>query len=276
MNQLKNIEESTETLLTFIVHNTKRDTLIFEISLKLGKSKDIKDIKKKKKIGDRLHNFIVHLENLQEDTINNVFFIGETLTKFPINPKYCNLWNIPQFLYFADTHFKIDYLLDIFENKNFLNVIHADTKKNVHYIGTRFKKRILSENVDLESMTGPYIIYGKTNSAKTALLQLPANTRWENIFDEYDKLKMKDKLKKLEVAFSELNTKSHLFVFSSEIQEAIDNFLIKELYITQEYFNTLNIENSNFEINMINSIEKGDQGDRLIRDFNGVIGIKYY
>jgi hypothetical protein len=281
LNQFNTIQENTDTLLTIIVHNTSCENFLTEIEQKLVKAKDIKDMKKKKLINDRLFKLKTYLDSCQDTIINSIFLIGNCFEKIPIKPKFCTEWNLPKFQYFADYNFKIEYLVDIFENENLLNIVHVD-KTNTHYIGTKYKKKnmgTVDSSIYLvwQNLNVPFITYGKITESK-AILKLPNNTKWESIFDEYKKSETKKVLLKLQTVIKELSNplKSGLYAFRAEIQDAIDQYLIKELYVSATEYKKLVINNPNFEVYIIESLEQGDSGHILQRDFDGVIGIKYY
>ena len=81
-----------------------------------------------------------------------------------------------------------------------------------------------------------------------------------------------------------VNTNLDLYVFGKlkiEIKEAIEAYQIKELYITrekQEKLKTFIEDDScfNFKIILIESLEEGDIAYRFSKDYNGVMGIKYF
>ena len=78
-------------------------------------------------------------------------------------------------------------------------------------------------------------------------------------------------------------TNLDLFLFGKlkfEIKDAIESYLIKELYIDEKKITILkkNVEESylNFKIIPIKSIENGDIADNFIKDYNGIMAIKYF
>jgi hypothetical protein len=78
-------------------------------------------------------------------------------------------------------------------------------------------------------------------------------------------------------------TNIDLYIFGKlkiEIKESIENYLVKELYIDEKKLDKLKllVDNSllNFKIIPIKSLQNGDIADNFIRDYNGLMAIKYY
>ena len=78
------------------------------------------------------------------------------------------------------------------------------------------------------------------------------------------------------------NTNLDLYVFGKlkfEIKEAIELYSIKELYIEDKKLDKLRsfVDESffNFKIIEIRSLENGDIAEQFIKDYNGIMGIKY-
>ena len=65
-----------------------------------------------------------------------------------------------------------------------------------------------------------------------------------------------------------------------EIKDAIESYSIKELYIEEKKLNKLKefIDHTllNFKIINIKSLENNDIADSFIKNYNGIMGIKYY
>ena len=71
------------------------------------------------------------------------------------------------------------------------------------------------------------------------------------------------------------------FLFGKkEVPNGILDYMVKKLYITPSLMRQLrkNISKDylNFEILEIDSLESGDIGDNFIKDYDGIIGLKYY
>jgi hypothetical protein len=78
-------------------------------------------------------------------------------------------------------------------------------------------------------------------------------------------------------------TNIDLYIFGKlkiEIKDAIESYSIKELYIEEKKLNKLKefIDHTllNFKIINIKSLENNDIADSFIKNYNGIMGIKYY
>jgi hypothetical protein len=79
------------------------------------------------------------------------------------------------------------------------------------------------------------------------------------------------------------NTNIDLYIFGKikyEIKEAVESYMVKELYIDNNKIEKLREiipeEFLNFKIIPIKSLENCDIASLFIKDYNGIMGIKYY
>ena len=65
-----------------------------------------------------------------------------------------------------------------------------------------------------------------------------------------------------------------------EVGDAILNYMVKKIFVNPKILKMLKdkVDKSalNFEINLIKSLETGDYGQLLNKEFDGIVGIKYY
>jgi hypothetical protein len=79
------------------------------------------------------------------------------------------------------------------------------------------------------------------------------------------------------------NTNTDLYIFGKlkeGIKEAIEMYMVKELYIEEKKLERLKkiVDPSflNFKIIEIKSMQDGDSASHFIKDYNGIMAIKYY
>ena len=104
----------------------------------------------------------------------------------------------------------------------------------------------------------------KTFSIHTRELEIPDDFLKEEFIDAIENPKIQDKL---------------LFG-KKETSKAIENFMVKKIFINPKMFKILK-ENAdpstlNFDIIIVKSIETGDYGQVLNKNYGGIVGIKYY
>ena len=313
MNILKehnNIEEKKETLISILIYETKNLDILIFLESQLEKSKKINDPIKKNKINNRLFNLIKYLTDnyAEDDIINSIFLLNDNMVKYPLTSneitvaKTYNLLNI--FIKY-DTVFHIEYFIDFFYNFNFIYSIKIN-KNDVSVIKLNKNKekelenyklvneqKVLEiiENIRKNNYKELLIIYGKSpiisklNDIKNILLINNFSNR-EDLYNLYENnlmlanhLLLKNKLD----AISNEKTNIDLYIFGKlklEIKEAIEAYSIKELYIEDKKLEKLKsfIDETllNFKIISIKSLENGDIAYNFIRDYNGIMGIKYF
>ena len=108
----------------------------------------------------------------------------------------------------------------------------------------------------------------------------------EEIFIIYENELYRKNNEQLEKRLNDLNnsnTNLDLYIFGKlkiEIKEAIEMYIIKELYIEEHKLEKLKIciddACFNFKIYLIKSLEYGDVAESFIKNYNGLMGIKYY
>lgn len=316
--EYNNIVENTDTLLSVIVYDKKVCDIIKFFEDQLERAKKISNPIKKQKINNRLFIFIKYLNDIYQDQdiiINYIFLIHEKiisyhLSKFEIDTaREYNFFNI----YFKyDSKFHIDHFIDLFYNFNFIYTIKIN-KYDIHIIKLNKNK---DKEIDIGKLTNELKIFDfvekiRSNYGYKDLIILHGNSQLINKYEANNKHKdnmpiiickdflskedcfnlysdecMKKNLLLLENKLLELNNgKSNIdiFIFGKlkfEFKDAIESYLLKELFIEENKLEKLKtiIDNSflNFKIIPIKSLTTGDIGDQFIKNYNGLMGIKYY
>ena len=134
------------------------------------------------------------------------------------------------------------------------------------------------------------IIYGdsqfiKKNNINNVIIYKELINK-EGVYKLYENEMMKSNHKLLEIKLNDMKnekTNIYLYIFGKlkmEIKEAIELYSIKELYIDSLKLPKLKsfVDESlfNFKIIEISSLESGDIAEQFIKDYNGIMGIKYY
>jgi hypothetical protein len=312
LKEYRNIEESTETLFSILIYDKKVCDVIKHFEDQMNKAKNITNPIKKHKINNRLFNFIKYLNEQYNDEniiINNIFLIHEKIIKYDLTSneisiaKTYNMFNI--FLK-VNTTFCIDYFIDYFYNFNFIYTIKINKtdmsiiKMNKNKEKELECKKITNEQKLLDEIENirknhnfkdNIIIYGnspyinKINNIKEVIIHNDFLNK-EEVFNLYENENMKKKHILLEKKLNDLKNEkcnTDLYVFGKlkiEIKEAIETYMLKELYIEDKKYDKLKtfIDETylNFNIITIKSLENGDIGDMFIKNYNGIMGIKYY
>ncbi len=306
----KNKIDTTETLISIYIYDKKKCEIINYYKDQLEKAKNITNPIKKHKINNRLYNFINYIENnyLDENEIlNKIYFIEDNIIEYNLTKdeiKIAKEFKFIQLYYKTDSYFHIEYFIDLFHNINFhynikinkndlyLNKYNRNKEIDIqtHKINNETK---IIEVINYIRQTINYkdiiIIHG--NSPYINKIQNKQDTIIENTFlskeDCYKIIEeniMKDNFIQLDKRINELQNNPDLYVFgklNKEIKESVELYLLKELYIEEKKLNKLKsiINNDsyfNFKIIPIKSIKGGDTGDIFIKNYNGIMGIKYF
>ena len=314
LKEYQNIIESTDTLVSLLVYDKKVIDLITFLENELEKSKKINNPIKKHKINNRLFNLIKFLNDCYgEDSdiiINHIFLVHDKIIDHKLtnedinNAKYFKFSNIQ---IYCETNFRIDYFIDLFYNFNFIYAIKRNKNDyNIRKFNKNKEKEIenskvsnedkITELLDNIRKNNNYkeliIIYGKSpiiakleNKLKNVVVSNDFLNRealynlYENEVMKKNHLLLKEKLE----ALKNEKTNLDLYVFGKlkfEIKDSIESYLIKELYIEDKKLEKLKtfVDESlfNFKIIPIKSLEEGDIAYNFIKDYNGIMGIKYY
>jgi hypothetical protein len=283
------MEALNTELVSFIliIHSKTKEEVIIELKHQIKKTKEIQNSFKRNKVLSKLIKLIDYIQSDPNEIINYIIIYNDDdqIITYSIKQSYCNEWNIStyQFKYNDDNlnDNLIEYCIDLFYNKDYKHAVYFD-KKYIHYIGTKYKKKILKEYSsinDLTSINNNFVLYGKTkqiNHPKNISF-INTNLKWNEVIREHEKWEMKQLHRKLNdtlLLISNPKTCDTL-IYKLDIEKAIEDYRIKELYLMENY--KINIPSDmNFKIYRVFSIEKGDPADILENTYDGIIGISYY
>ena len=202
-------------------------------------------------------------------------------------------FKIPCSQYFCDDSYNIEYIQKLVSSTELVNVISIDgtSGKLIQIDSVKNKHHDATSNVDtLITTNTTELIFGTPNSIQAFQKKYPdkqyflgklSNDQiWEQIIINTN-LKTQGKLN-TEVLTQMTNPeKIDLFIFGRKnVKEAILSYLVKKLFVTSDIFAKYKIniptECFNFEICIVDKNTTGDYGDTLIKNFDGVIAVKYY
>ncbi|MBA42868.1 MAG: hypothetical protein CMF62_02525 [Magnetococcales bacterium] len=287
------------SLFTIVVRNIDYEDLLDKLKHQLSLINSIKDKFKKKYLNDRLYSLIENLESIitPPKTFNKIYLVGSSLHEFNITDEqntYLTDWNIKDFIFRSGEYFDIDYLEDILENYNYKNVIEINNNNVEHSLITKEKRKRIFNTSSKEFKLDEYldtikdfcVVHGVSSLIKNCKNDkhhlLNKKLEKETIFEIFDKDITLKNFIKLDMMYSHIKNEKMMnrVIFKKNIPNAIKNFLVKELYVSSEMFdkvkNKFSSEELNFEIIEIKTLENGDSGDILKKDYNGVIGLSYY
>lgn len=313
IKNLKNENDNNESLITILIYDKIASYVIKYLEAQLEKAKNISNPIKKHKINNRLFSMIRYLnDNFEEsEMINNIFLINDTIFRYNLNEseiKIAKEYNFEKLMIRNENIFLIDYLLDLFTNFEFIYSIkinkneytvskfNKNKSKNIGIDGCKLSNEtiILTEIDNIrknENYKDLVIVYGVSQYiAKLGIIKnvLIKNEFMNNndLYNLYLNEIMKKNMIELEKRLNDLQnekTNTDLYLFGKlkiEIKEAIESYSVKELYIEDRKLEKLKdfVDESffNFKIITIKSLESGDSADQFIKNYNGIMGIKYF
>ena len=313
IKNLKNEKNNNESLITILIYDKIASYVIKYLEAQLEKAKNISNPIKKHKINNRLFSMIRYINDNFEEShiINNIFLINDSIFRYDLNEseiKTAKEYNFEKIILRNENIFLIDYLLDLFTNFEFIYSIkinkneytiskfNRNKSKNIGIDGSKLSNEtvILTEIEYIrknENYKDLVIIYGispiiaKLGIIKNVLIKnefMNNNDLYNLYLDEIMKKNMIELEKRLNDLQNE-KTNTDLYLFGKlkiEIKEAIESYSVKELYIEDRKLEKLKefVDESffNFKIIEIKSLEYGDIGDQFIKNYNGIMGIKYF
>jgi hypothetical protein len=252
--------------------------------------------------------------------ISSVFLINEKVFELKLseeNIKTAIEYKFPQCFLRTDNYFWTDYIFDLFCNFTFIYIlrlnnnsltiskINKNKEKDIKKIKISKEDDVIEEfdKIRKENNYKDFIILNgnsqllqkinsssnnntnNINNLKNIIIK-KENYNREELFEIYENEKMKINHSLLQKRLDDLQnekTNIDLYIFGKlkfEIKDAIEYYLIKELYIEEKKLEKLRtfINDSffNFNIITIRKLESGDIADRFINDYNGIMGIKYF
>ena len=207
----------------------------------------------------------------------------------------------------CDYKFNIEFIIDFFCNFNFIYVLKIN-KFDLTVLKINKSKEKDLDNIKIQNEQKLYeiiedirkkynykeliIIYGISiilNKISTDLKNIIIKKDFignNDLYLLYENNLMKKNHLLLENRLGDLTnekTNTDLYVFGKlkfEIKNAIESYSIKELYIEDKKLDKLKsfIDNDyfNFKIIPIKVLEEGDIASNFIKNYNGIMGIKYY
>jgi hypothetical protein len=299
LKKYQNITDKFNSLFTFVIYDTKFNDFKFFLKEKLEKIQNISNNYKKKYLNDRLYNFILYIEDNYKDgdIINSLYLISNKIDEYPLTEELeiLRYFNIKNILYFNDEYYKIDYIEDLFYNKDYKHILNINNKNLKYFLITKTKSKLIEEVNSSKLDVNEYIkdkkikiclIHGISSYIKKLEIKphliYNKNLNNEEILKEFYKYNMNILHKRLSETIDLIKNEKtlHRVVFGKDIINSINYNQIKTLFCSpkklKKVFDTFDNDLLNFEILEIKPIYDGDISERFRKDFNGIIGYTYY
>jgi len=306
--KLKNI--NGKMLYTILFNNLSQENVLESITKFLEKiNKIMSDQYKRKLANDRIYSLKQTIEATwkKKDIINHLFFISDNkIDYFELSNKLksiANKWNLPNQIIKNGKTFEIDYLVDLFDDIHYYHLYDYNDNQLKYYHFANSKKRLVetikisSSNTEEEIINNikitpnskykQTILHGLgTILKKIKLTNVVVYNKYiekDTLLEKFYEMRMLEIHNKFEETLGYINhpENSKLLIFGqNEISQAINDYMIKTLFITPKKSKLLkkNIDNDflNFEIIELARIKKGDIFDTFVKDYSGILGVLYY
>ncbi len=290
--------ESQNAAFTLLMWELSKEELITELKHKLALISTIKNTFKKVKLNDRLYEYLVGIEKSSTQSYSQIVLIGSDTHIFKLDTKDIGMlkeYSIPKFSIQNDEYFNLPWLIDLFENFKFYEIIINNSNTLTHWEGNLNKKKIIKQNPNTEyikNLSVGWFWVGKMlpqNKTKYLIEHYPNNQNnmcWADIIEQIEILEMKKKINELDKHFDNMTLNSDKYIYGSDVYDMIEQYNIKELFIHEKIKKEFNDKisekdlssNINFNIIYINSIENGpsDKANIFLKNYSGILGVKYY
>jgi len=309
LHEYISLNDNLESLITIIIYHKKCSEVIKYLEGHLSNAQKITNPFKKMKINNKYYGLIQNLKELyEEDTIiNKIYLLHDKIFQYNLSEseiKTAENYNFPKIIHYCDSFLYIEYILDLFYNFDFIYYISCNKNEYQIISLNKNKEKIIKneKNINDQKIIDAIeyirkdlnykdliIINGfqKINNQKNCIITNTSNnSNYKEVYKIYENENMKINHSALEKRLNDLqNSKTNidLYVFGKlkfEIKDAIESYSIKELYIEPHKLEKLktfiNKEFFNFKIFTISSLYNNDIAFEFIRDYNGIMGIKYF
>ena len=300
-----NLINKSESLFTFIIYNLNSKAIKNKIKKKMENIKKISNSFKRRQLSNRLNIFLLFIDKKYTDEkINSVFLVFDEVVEVKLSKKkikILNEYDIHNFVYKYGNTFFIEYINDLFNDFNFVNVLNVKNNLLIHFQINSTKKKIIHkmnltkmkelEKIDkyIQEQNLKFIIIGNSpkikqiseNNVIYKVNDIISDNEIIDVFSNYEKKEKQSILKKY---IDNINNPSYdgKIIYGNFKEYILPEF---EMYKLEKLFyhstlkkNILNMDQSyiNFEIHEIHSLKKNDLGDILLNNYGGFFGLKYY
>ena len=296
--ELYQAEDRYESLFTILMWGLSRENVVEKLFRQLKLVQNVKNSFKRKKINDRLYGLIEYLkENYEEnDGLNLLCLVGDDVNCFELGRSDLGImreYQVPDYIFKYGGSFELGYVKDLFQDLDFRIVIQAKNNEICHYLLNSTKKKVVYQGkckdldkyvLDHEVENG--LIYGVSSLLKKfkgGHQVVQGNLDQGAILELFEQDEMRGKHVLLQDLFDILANEQtmHLVIYGpDEVQQAIEYFRVEQLFCSVEQLERLKGQLDpdcfNFKVHVIRKLEDGDVGDRLIKDYNGMLAKAYY
>lgn len=303
-SQFKTIKDRHESLYIFVIYDMPPEQVNEKIHKMIGIVDTISNPGKRHYVKTRLYTMATFIEGIKKDDImNGIYFLSaDTVDECMLKKEWkdtliyfqCDKFNVKY-----DNKFDLEWLTNFLQDTTFVDVIHAKNNNIKHYQLNGTKKRLhteqTSKNMDLTEYIAKEIepkklciVHGvssmlkQMNDSSDGFIKVyKVDKRDDDILNEIDRLKNDGNSKELEQWLNKLldPKQGNKIVFGVDINKNIKDKMLKTLFCSVEMEQKIKEgvpeEYRVFDVIVVKTFGD-DVGKRLITDFRGAVGIKFY
>ena len=294
-NKYKQITDKYESLYIFVIFEVTRDEME-ENFIRFFKMLDsISDPKRKAFLKSRINDFKKNIDSTKEPIINGIYLVGESIKYFPIEKYYIEtlkMFKTNKYNYKFGKNYDIIWLKNLVLDRKYVNVVKV---KNNDIIISKINstKQLCTYNETIKSMNLldilklkmekdiNFMIHGNSNNLKQlidyknklCLGIFNKELSLEEITDYIEDSLYIENIKELEELLKKIDDPK--LVFGNDIIDQAESGFIKTVYCSLEKIEKYS-KIDNLQIKIIKSSKKVETINNFLKNFDSVLGIKYY
>jgi len=302
-NKFKDDKDKFESLYIFVIYDFSKEEMEEKFTKIFKQLDGISDSKKKGFLKSRIFDFKKNIEMYKDNIINGIFFVGETIKQFELDKYYLEtlkMFKVSKINFQFDKHYNIKWLKDLLLDRNYVNILkvknndisitklnstkqlstYSDTQKSMNLLEIINTKIIADKDIKFlihGSSTHLKQLFDSGYKNKNCLGIIMKDLNLEEIIDTIDKSIYEENIKELEIWLTKLidPKEGHKIVFGNDIEESAEQGFIETIYCTPENEQKYS-KFENVTIKLVKSYKNGDSIYNYSKNYNGVLGIKYY
>jgi len=300
-SSFKSQEGKHESLYIFVVNNLIIESFVEKIKKMLGLIDEIQNPTRRSFLKTRLGTFLKHLTGIKSETcVKSIFMISDDIEEIRIEPYWSEtlkIFSCENFLMKYANKFDIDWLKNLLLDRSFIHVLHVkgNLLKHVHLGNTKKKVNLereekgmsmqsyIQENIPKGDLC---IIHGISSLIKNIdpspnIKILNGHKKDDEIEHEYQKVLNDRNAEMLQWWLDRMTSpkEGQKIAFGKDISKCIEERTLETLFCSTEMKKKV-IEKIPkdcliFKIVEVKSFGE-DVGKRLVSDFKGGVGVKFY
>ena len=297
----KGLEDRYESQYIFVINGMVVESLIDKVRKMIGIVDAGTNPAKKAYLKTKLNNFVENLLGIKPETkVECIYCVSNSVGYHEFRPYWketLNSFGCDQLLVKYDNTYQLNWLKNLLLDRSYINVLHLNnnnlrhihlglTKKRIHRDKDEKKMDVvlyIQENIRPSEII---IIHGVSSFLKglpetDKIKVLAGHKRDEELLEEYDKIINLANAEQLQWWLDRMldPKEGKKLVFGKEIGTGVTDNMIKTIFCSPERSIKLleNYSNDNIQDKLVIVKSYGeDVGKRLIIEFKGAVGVKFY